>query len=183
MNTYLFSENQKGRDGQIELFCMAYGIYVTKLLRESPNNNPEQVNKDLDQIGYKMGQRLIDEFLSRCEKAQPCKDFPQIMKAIAQDAIRMFLGTEGELRNLTKDSVSLIIKDNPLADFVQLPEGYKSSLWYSNVLCGLVRGALEMTNVKVSCTFVKDQLRGDPETEIQVNLIEIMRDVYIDEDD
>ena len=118
MNTYLFVENQKGRDGQIELFCMAYGIYVTKLLREAPNNNPEQVNKDLDQIGYKMGQRLIDEFLSRSEKAQPCKDFPQIMKAIAQDAIRMFLGTEGELRNLQKDSVSLIIKDNPLADFV-----------------------------------------------------------------
>ena len=68
----------------------------------------------------------------------------------------MFLGVEGELKNMKENSASLIIKDNPLADFVQLPDGYKSSLWYSNIFCGLIRGALEMTNVKVTCTFVKD---------------------------
>ena len=94
----------------------------------------------------------------------------------------MFLGTDGELKNLTANSASLIIKDNPLADFVHLPEGYKSSLWYSNIFCGLIRGALEMTNVKVTCTFVKDQLRGDAETELQVTLIEIMRDQYLEDD-
>ena len=32
-----------------------------------------------------------------------------------------------------------------MADFVELPEdGPYDDLWYSNVLCGVIRGALEM---------------------------------------
>jgi len=42
-------------------------------------------------------------------------------------------------------SFSLIFDENPLADFVELPEeGPYEKLWYSNVLCGVIRGALEM---------------------------------------
>jgi len=42
-------------------------------------------------------------------------------------------------------SFSLILDENPLADFVELPEdGPFDKLWYSNVLCGVLRGALEM---------------------------------------
>jgi hypothetical protein len=36
-----------------------------------------------------------------------------------------------------------ILEDNPLTDFVEIPEGY-SGLRYCNVLCGIIRGALEM---------------------------------------
>ena len=36
-----------------------------------------------------------------------------------------------------------ILEDNPLTDFVELPEVY-SGLMYCNVLCGIIRGALEM---------------------------------------
>ena len=39
-----------------------------------------------------------------------------------------------------------ILEDNPLTDFVELPEGY-SGLIYCNVLCGVIRGALEMVRV------------------------------------
>ena len=42
-------------------------------------------------------------------------------------------------------SFSLVFDENPLADFVELPEdGPYEKLWYSNVLCGVIRGALEM---------------------------------------
>jgi len=42
-------------------------------------------------------------------------------------------------------SFSLIFDENPLADFVELPEeGPYEKIWYSNVLCGVIRGALEM---------------------------------------
>lgn len=35
-----------------------------------------------------------------------------------------------------------ILEDNPLTDFVELPEGCQN-LIYCNVLCGVIRGALE----------------------------------------
>jgi trafficking protein particle complex subunit 3 len=48
-------------------------------------------------------------------------------------------------------SFSLIFDENPLADFVELPEdGPYEKLWYSNVLCGVIRGALEMVE-HISC--------------------------------
>jgi hypothetical protein len=37
-----------------------------------------------------------------------------------------------------------VLTDNPLADFVELPDEYKADLRYSALLCGVIRGALEM---------------------------------------
>lgn len=40
---------------------------------------------------------------------------------------------------------SLILDENPLADMVELPsDAVDGGLWFSNVLCGVLRGALEM---------------------------------------
>ena len=40
---------------------------------------------------------------------------------------------------------TLTLDENPLAEFVELPEeAIESGLWFSNVLCGVLRGALEM---------------------------------------
>ena len=42
-------------------------------------------------------------------------------------------------------SFTLTLEENPLAEFVELPdEVLEGGLWYSNVLCGVIRGALEM---------------------------------------
>jgi hypothetical protein len=45
--------------------------------------------------------------------------------------------------NQTNDEFSLILDQNPLTDFVELPEDHPNLL-YSNILCGVIRGALEM---------------------------------------
>jgi hypothetical protein len=43
----------------------------------------------------------------------------------------------------------LTFDENPLAEFVELPdEALAGGLWYSNVLCGVIRGALEMVSVE-----------------------------------
>lgn len=43
---------------------------------------------------------------------------------------------------------SLILTENPLAEFVELPpEVLRGGLWYSNVLSGVLRGALEMVRL------------------------------------
>ena len=49
-------------------------------------------------------------------------------------------------------------------------------LWYSNVLCGVIRGALEMLQVQVEVQFVGDILRGDTSTEIRVVFVRMIDD-------
>jgi len=58
----------------------------------------------------------------------------------------MFLGVTASVRGYDdkEKEFSLIIDDNPLTDFVELPEQYRATLSYSNILCGVIRGALEM---------------------------------------
>lgn len=47
----------------------------------------------------------------------------------------------------------LTLDENPLAEFVELPEeALEGGLWFSNVLCGVIRGALEM--VRFSCPVI-----------------------------
>ena len=85
----------------------------------------------------------------------------------------MFLGISADVTswNNTQTSFSLLLYENPLTEFVELPPQY-SGLIYSNVLCGAIRGALEMVGIKVECRFVRDTLRGDEVNEIQVAIVE-----------
>jgi hypothetical protein len=95
----------------------------------------------------------------------------------------MFLGVTAEVANFDQDgkAFSLILNENPLSDFVVLPLQYQK-LCYSNVLCGVIRGSLEMLNMKVNVYFKKDTLRGQDQNEIRVELKEIVKDRYEDDD-
>ena len=95
----------------------------------------------------------------------------------------MFLGVTAEVANFDNEgkAFSLILRENPLADFVILPAAYSNKLWYSNILCGVIRGALEMLNMKVHVK--RDILRGHDCTEIRVELKEIVKDKYEEDDD
>ena len=47
---------------------------------------------------------------------------------------------------------------------------------YSNIICGVIRGALEMIQMEVKCWFVGDTLRGSDSTEIRVKFVKILED-------
>jgi hypothetical protein len=59
----------------------------------------------------------------------------------------MFMGVTADISNWNGDSTecSLTIGENPLIEFVELPENL-NQLWYSNILCGVIRGALDMVS-------------------------------------
>lgn len=65
----------------------------------------------------------------------------------AQVGFKMFLGVSATVTNWDAEgtSCSLVLEDNPLVDFVELPDTCQG-LCYCNILSGVIRGALEMVN-------------------------------------
>ncbi len=191
-----------------ELLTLTYGALVSQLVRDY--EDPKEVNAQLEQMGYNIGVRLVDEFCAK-SRAVRCRSFRETMDTVAREAFRMFLGVAAVAGDFSADSsaCTLRIPDNPLAgalagapaarapclapdlpraafpapsrppaprnraDFVELPASY-GALRYSNILCGVIRGALEMVSLRVTCTFVKDALAGDDGTEIRVTLQDVL---------
>lgn len=73
----------------------------------------------------------------------------------------MFLGISPVVTNWSaaSDEFSLILDNNPMAEFAELPEGHEGLL-FSNILCGVLRGALEMVRVQrvLICPYEQDDL-------------------------
>ena len=125
--------------------------------------------------GHSIGLRLIDEFLAKSGISK-FSDFKETAEIIAKVGFKMFLGVNASVGNwnVEGDSCSLVLEENPLNEFVEVPDEYVHKLWYSNILCGVIRGALEMVHMQVTCSFVKCPLRGDDTTELYLVLKEIM---------
>ena len=170
-----------------ELFALTYGSLVMEIIRD--NDNINEVNVQLERIGHSIGVRCVDEFLSKSELAglsiPSCKNMRDTAEVIAKGGFKMFLGIPCEVANFSTDgkAFSLIIYENPLSIFVEIPSSSDDfrgddliGICYSNIYCGVIRGALESVNIKVNCTFVKDILRGDDVNEIRVEVKEILTD-------
>mmetsp|Transcript_17447 Transcript_17447/g.21308 ORF Transcript_17447/g.21308 Transcript_17447/m.21308 type:complete len:218 (-) Transcript_17447:38-691(-) len=186
-----------------ELFALTYGSLITELLKDY-DNDIEEINNQLERIGHSIGIRCIDELLAKSEvngiDIGPCSNLENTAEVVAKIGFRCFLGMTCDVANVTEKSFSLFLYENPLSIFVELPETTNgddddrhqsfnsdgkensgggpdwSKLKYSNVYCGVIRGALEQINMKVECDFVRDVLRGHDVNEIKVELKEIMSD-------
>ncbi|KAH7575507.1 hypothetical protein JRO89_XS02G0125600 [Xanthoceras sorbifolium] len=187
-----------------ELFTLTYGATVRQLLTDL--EEVEEVNKQLDQMGYNIGIRLIDEFLAKSNVSR-CVDFKETAEVIAKVGFKMFLGIAATVTNWDADGTccSIILDDNPLVDFVELPDTCQG-LYYCNILSGVIRGALEMclgrdiapylkivtdtqylaftkVSMKTEVTWLRDVLRGDDAYELQVKLLKQVPEEYPYKDD
>lgn len=63
-----------------------------------------------------------------------------------QQGFKTYLGITPSITNWSpgSDEFSLLLDGNPLTEFVELPEGPGQKLSYNQMICGAIRGALEM---------------------------------------
>eukprot|EP00894_Picocystis_sp_ML_P003781 jgi/Pico_ML_1/54298/g4668.t2 len=88
-----------------ELFTFTYGAVVRQLIEDY--EDLDEVNKQLDEMGYNVGVRIIDDFLAKSE-ADKCSSFEGTVETIASSAFRMFLGATIERDVLKGDEVTEI---------------------------------------------------------------------------
>ena len=185
-----------------ELFTLTYGALVTQpvpiIFLSSRNHHRwiahcschdthdrlikdyedvEQVNAQLEKMGYNIGVRLIDEFLAKSNVSR-CRDFRETADVVAKVAFKMFLGITADVTGWNQEGTAcslLVPAENPITDFVELPASM-AKLHYCNLLCGVLRGALEMVQMRVSVRVGKDALKGDDATELRVELLEVLED-------
>lgn len=73
-----------------ELFTLTYGALVVDLLRDLESE--EEVNNQLEKIGYNMGVRIADDLLSKNPNIGRCTDTHQIADVISKQALKSYLG-------------------------------------------------------------------------------------------
>ncbi|KAJ4457286.1 putative Trafficking protein particle complex subunit 3 [Paratrimastix pyriformis] len=160
-----------------EIFSLTYGAMVAQIMKDY--EDIEEVNRQLDRMGQNIGSRLIDELFAKTG-IPVSSNFMETAEVIAKVGFKMFLGITANVVNPTPQQYSLTFRDNPMVDFVELPDNC-ANLRYCNLLCGVIRGALEQVQIKVECHFVRDMLRGDETNEIQVRFLEQVRESALDQ--
>lgn len=106
------------------------------------------------QRGYNIGTRLIEDFLARTNLPR-CTDFTQTAEILSKVGFKAFLNVCPSINYSptvsgqgTVQEFGLVLDENPLAELAELPkDALEGGLWFSNVLCGVIRGALEMVRL------------------------------------
>jgi hypothetical protein len=165
----------------IDVVSFLYGSLIIRLVKDF-NNDFNQINKQTEQIGYNIGLRLINDIIASQIERNLDSSNPNLLSTLLTCTLSNFLGLTGELKKVNEKEFHYLFSENSLALYVEIPENLKG-LIYTNIINGVLRGVCEIANFKIESKFIKDKLNGDDINEIQINLIEIIEERFVDDED
>jgi len=65
-----------------ELLTLTYGAIVSQIIKD--NEDVHEANKQLERMGYRMGSKLIEEFLAK-SGVENCQSFRESAETIAKE--------------------------------------------------------------------------------------------------
>lgn len=75
---------------------------------------------------------MADDFLAKNPRIGRCSTMNQLAEVLAKSACKTYLGVQANVTHNASDEFQLQLESNPLAEFVEIPEEYKS-IRYSQV--------------------------------------------------
>jgi hypothetical protein len=186
---------QKQPKANAELFALTYGALVGELVRDL--ESADEIQQQLDTMGHSIGIRCIEELLAKLMMETNntgsnggVSSSPNFVESaeLVKLTFRMFLGVVAEtapVADKPEAAYTCTFVDNPLALFVELPapeDGADSGplsggnrLEYSQLLCGIMRGVLEMLQFDVTCRMTASTLFGDDTNTMLVELQQVLQ--------
>ena len=106
----------------------------------------------------------------------------KLMEKLICQLAQYYLGIIGNYNQVGENEFHLKFNQNPISLYVELPE-YLEGLCYSNIICGIMRGMLEITGFEVKCEFIKDKMKGDDINDIKITLVKYIEERFIDDEE
>ena len=164
---------------KVELLTFMYGTLLVRLTKDIKDIN--ELNKKIELIGYDIGKRLVDDLIDDFQRVDQ-SDQNKLMEKLICQLAQHYLGIIGNYNQVGENEFHLKFNQNPISLYVELPESLEG-LCYSNIICGIMRGMLEITGFEVKCEFVKDKMKGDDINDIKITLVKYIEERFIDDEE
>ena len=165
---------------KVELLTFMYGTLLVRLTKDIKDIN--ELNKKIELIGYDIGKRLVDDLIDDLQKGFDPSDQNKLMEKLICQLAQYYLGIIGNYNQVGENEFHLKFNQNPISLYVELPE-YLEGLCYSNIICGIMRGMLEITGFEVKCELIKDKMKGDDINDIKISLVKYIEERFIDDEE
>ena len=164
---------------KVELLTFMYGTLLVRLTKDIKDIN--ELNKKIELIGYDIGKRLVDDLIDDFQRVDQ-SDQNKLMEELICQLAQHYLGIIGNYNQVGENEFHLKFNQNPISLYVELPESLEG-LCYSNIICGIMRGMLEITGFEVKCEFIKDKMKGDDINDIKITLVKYIEERFIDDEE
>ncbi|KAL6927937.1 hypothetical protein ACO0SA_004560 [Hanseniaspora valbyensis] len=174
----VFQQNMKKIN--VEFLTITYGSLI-KVLIEHYKEDVEKCNTKLKEMGRNIGSRLIDDFYAKVTTQIPrCSNLKDLGNTLSYVGFKLYLNCVPKVLFDENEKIIKLRFDNDInifSKFVELPDEFKNKrLYYSNIISGVIEGALSGIALKSDVKYVSDTLLGDSTTEIQISNVKKIKD-------
>ena len=173
-NSYLERKQIK-----IDLITFMYGGLLVRLTKDIKDIS--ELNTKIENIGYNIGKRLVDDLIDDFQRVDT-SDQNKLMEKLICQLAQYYLGIIGNYSQTGEKEFHLIFTENPISLYVELPESLEG-LCYSNIICGILRGMLEISGFEIKCELVKDKMKGDDINDLKITLVKYIEERFIDDEE